>query len=439
MDELLAAGEVAAGQRDLYVEYQRIAAEQAALRRLATLVARGAEPSHVFDAVVKEIRQCLVTERAGLWRYEANGEITLLAADFHSPAPAKWPVGTRTPVDGNTLAAMVQRTGRPARMDSYEDSAGQLAVRIRAMGLRAAVGVPVVVDGRVWGLAAVGSAEPEPMAADTEARISAFAELIGTVVVAGYRDEQKRQMLDDSSRRSLLIDALLAGRVRDDSSVAEVAGHLGLRKEGPFVVIAAKVRVDDVEPLTAIGPKLQSVDVHSAWQLLPDWQVGIVRVKSDQQLDKVVALVSRMASSRVGVSARFDDLRETPQALHFAKMTQQGQPSSDSSVAVFDGTVLATAVLAAPEAMIRSAGPTLACFGDLPDEEREVLFETFRVWQDTGASLGACAERLCCHPNTVRYRLQRIEKRTGRSLSRPRDVAELCLAFEVQRRLIGWS
>jgi DNA-binding PucR family transcriptional regulator len=120
-------------------------------------------------------------------------------------------------------------------------------------------------------------------------------------------------------------------------------------------------------------------------------------------------------------------------------MTQQGQPSSDSSVAVFDGTVLATAVLAAPEAMIRSAGPTLACFGDLPDEEREVLFETFRVWQDTGASLGACAERLCCHPNTVRYRLQRIEKRTGRSLSRPRDVAELCLAFEVQRRLIGWS
>jgi sugar diacid utilization regulator len=409
------------------------------LRRLATLVARGAEPSEVFDAVVKEMRQCLVTERAGLWRYETNSEITLLAADFHSPAPAKWPVGARTPVDGNTLAAMVQRTGGPARMDSYEDSAGQLAVRIRAMGLRAAVGVPVVVDGRVWGLAAVGSAEPEPMAADTEARISAFAELIGTVVVAGYRDEQKRQMLDDTSRRSLLVDALLAGRVRDDSSVAEVAGHLGLRKEGPFVVIAAKVRADDVEPLTAIESKLQSVDVHSAWQLLPDWQVGIVRVKSDQQLDKVIALVSRTAADRVGVSARFDDLRETPQALHFAKMTQLGQPSSDPPVAVFDGTLLATAVLAAPEAMIKSAGATLACFGDLPDEEREVLFETFRVWQDTGASLGACAERLCCHPNTVRYRLQRIEKRTGRSLSRPRDVAELCLAFEVQRRLIGWS
>jgi sugar diacid utilization regulator len=439
MDELLAAGELADGQRDLYVEYQRIAAEQAALRRLSKLVARGVEPSEVFDAVVNEMRRCLVTERAGLWRYETNGAITLLAADFHSPAPAKWPVGTRTPVDGNTLAAMVQRTGGPARMDSYQDSAGQLAVRIRAMGLRAAVGVPVVVDGRVWGLAAVGSVEAVPMPADTEARISAFAELIGTVVVAGYRDEQKRQVLDDMSRRSSLIDALLAGRVGDDSSVAEVAGHLGLRKNGPFVVIAAKVRVDDVEPLTAIESKLQSVDVHSAWQFLPDWQVGIARVKSDQQLDKVVALLSRTAVDRVGVSARFDDLRETPQALHFAKMTQLGQLSCDSPVAVFDGTLLATAALAAPEAMIKSAGATLACFGDLPDDEREVLFETFRVWQDTDASLGACAERLCCHPNTMRYRLQRIEKRAGLSLSRPRDVVELCLAFEVQRRLIGWS
>jgi hypothetical protein len=200
------------------------------------------------------------------------------------------------------------------------------------------------------------------------------------------------------SRRSSLIDALLAGRVGDDSSVAEVAGHLGLRKDGPFVVIAAKVRVDDVEPLTAIESKLQSVDVHSAWQFLPDWQVGIARVKSDQQLDKVVALLSRTAVDRVGVSARFDDLRETPQALHFAKTTQLGQPSSDSPVAVFDGTLLATAALAAPEVMIKSAGATLACFGDLPDEEREVLFETFRVWQDTDASLGACAERLCCAP-----------------------------------------
>ena len=75
-------------------------------------------------------------------------------------------------------------------------------------------------------------------------------------------------------------------------------------------------------------------------------------------------------------------------------------------------------------------------FGDLPEADRETFFETFRVWQDNDASINVSAERLFCHPNTVRQRLRRIEKHTGRSLSRPRDVAELCLMFEVRRRLM---
>src|ERR1700722_12248323 len=187
MDELLAADERAAAQRD--AEYRRLAADQAALRRLATLFARGAEPPEVFEAVANEMRRCVSADTAGLWRYESNNEMTKLAAAEHPGLRlAEWPVGTRSPIDGSTLAGMVQRTGRPARMDSYESSTGSLAARVRDEGVRAAVGVPVVVDGRVWGLAAVGSAAPEPMWADTEARISGFAELIGTAVVAGYRD-----------------------------------------------------------------------------------------------------------------------------------------------------------------------------------------------------------------------------------------------------------
>jgi PucR C-terminal helix-turn-helix domain/GAF domain/GGDEF-like domain len=444
MDELLIDGELAAGQLDLsqdnarlYAEYRRLAAEQAALRRLSALVARGSEPSQVFEAVVNEMRRSVSADTAALWRYESSGEMTKLAAAEHPELRlAEWPVGTRSPIDCSTVAGMVQRTGRPARVDSYENSTGSLAARVRAAGVHAAVGVPVVVDGRVWGLAAVGSAEAGPMPADTEVRISGFAELIGTVVVAGYRDEQKRQMFDDTSRHPSLIDALLEGRVCDDCSLGEVAGYLRLPKDGPFVVIAAEVRSGGTEPLPAVGSKLRSLDVYSAWRLLPDWQVGIVHVASEQQLDKVVALLSRTAVDRVGVSAQFNDLRETPQALHFAKVTLLGQPDSDSSVAVFDGTILATAALAAPEVMVKSTGTALDSFGDLPDEEREILFETFRVWQETDGSVVASAERLCCHPNTVRYRLRRIEKRTGRSLSRPRDVAELCLAFEVHRRLI---
>ena len=213
VDRLVTAEEFAAEfdeNRDdgtLHAEYRRLVAEQAALRRLAALVARGVEPLEVFGAVAEEMRRCVRAATAGLWRYEASGEITLLAAVYHSDAPVKWPVGTRTPVDGNTLATLVQRTGRPARMDSYDNVAGTLAARIRAVDIRAAVGVPIICDGRVWGLAAVGSTRPGPMPADTEARISRFAELVATAVVAGCRDEQKRQLLVQVSRRlNLAVD-----------------------------------------------------------------------------------------------------------------------------------------------------------------------------------------------------------------------------------------
>jgi hypothetical protein len=288
----------------------------------------------------------------------------------------------------------------------------------------------------VWGLAAVGSNRPGPMPADTEAGISGFAELVSTALVAGYRDEQNRQMLGATSQRPLLIDSLLEGRVRDHWSLWEVAGNLGLPSNGPFVVIAAALSDVGTEALPAIESKLRSLDVHSAWRLQPDFQVGIVHVASEQQLDKVVALMSRMEPGRVGVSARFDDLLDTPQALHFAKVMLRGQTDRSSRVAVFDGSILGTAAVSAPEVMAKSVGTALDCFGDLSDEEREILFETFRVWQENDASVSAVAAQLFCHPNTVRHRLRRIEKRTGRSLSRPRDLAELCLAFEVHRRLM---
>jgi sugar diacid utilization regulator len=420
----------------LHAEYRRLAAEQAALRRLATLVARGVEPSEVFGAVADEMRRCVPADTAGLWRFETDDEITLVAAAAEPEPLARWPVGTRIPVDGNTLATVVQRSGRPARIDSYDNVAGPIAARVRAVGVRAAVGVPIVVDGRVWGLAAVGSLQPGPMPADTEVRISRFAELIATALVAGYRDEQKRHLLAEGSQRSNLVDALLEGRAFDEWSLREVAGHLRLPINGPFVVIAAHVPGAGGEPLPEIESKLRSLDIFSAWRRLPDMQVGIVHVESDHKLDMVVALLSRTRTARVGVSAPFEDLRDTPRALHVARVMVRGPTDSTSSVAVFDGSILATAAVSAPEAMIQTVGATLDGFGDLPDKDREILFETFRVWQDNDASVRGAAELLCCHPNTVRHRLRRIEKHTGRSLSRPRDVAELCLAFEVHRRLM---
>jgi len=445
MDELLATDErPLAGPLDehlddvtLHIEYRRLATEQAALRRLATLVARGVEPWEVFDAVTKEMCQCVPADCTGLWRFETSDEITMVAAAYHPAAvPVRWPVGTRTPIAGDTLASRMQRTGGPARMDSYEDIAGALATQVRGVGIHAAVGVPVIVDGRMWGLAAVGMARPGPMPTDTEVRISGFAELIASAVVAGHRDEQKRQLLGDASQRPILIDSLLEGRAIDRWSLREAASSLRLPTSGPFVVMAAEVPAIGREALPEIESKLRSRDVYSAWRLQPDLQVGIVHVKSARHLDETVALVSRLATNRVGVSSRFDDLHDTPQALHFARVMLRGRRDEAARVAVFDGSILATAAVSAPEVMVKLIGSALDGFDDLPDDEREMLFETFRVWQDSDASVRGAAEVLICHPNTVRHRLRRIEKRTGRSLSRPKDVAELCLAFEVRRRLM---
>jgi sugar diacid utilization regulator/uncharacterized protein YoaH (UPF0181 family) len=425
----------------LYTEYRRLVAEQAAVRRVGALVARGVEPSELASAVAEEMRQSVGAATAGLWRFETGDEITLFASAAACPATlanalARWPLGTRTPIEGYTLATMVARTGLPARIDSYDNIAGAVAARVRQVGIHAAVGVPISIDGKVGGLAAVGSVERCPMPADTEVRISRFAELIGAALVAGHHDEQKRQLLSETSQRPLLIDSLLEGRVLDRWSLSEVATALRLPINGPFVVIAVEVPAVGIEPLPDIESKLRSLDVYAAWRLQPDLHVGIVHVKSGRHLDKILALVSRLATDRVGVSARFHDLRDLPSALHFAKVMLRGRPDHASPVGVFDGSILATAAVSAPEVMVKSIGKALGGFDVLPDDEREMLFETFRVWQENDASVRSTAEVLICHPNTVRQRLRRIEKHSGRTLSRPRDVAELCLAFEVYRRLM---
>src|SRR6476646_4651701 len=343
----------------LYAKYRRLAAEQAALRRLATLVARGVEPLEVFGAVAEEMRRCVHADTAGLWRFEADREIIIVASAADPAALAKWPVGMRTPVEGNTIAALVQHSGQPARIDSYHNVAGSIAARARARGVSAAVGVRIIVDGRVWGLAAVGSVQPGPMPADTEVRLGRFAELIATAVVAGYRDEQKRQLLAEASQRSSLVDVLLEGRAFGDWNLRDLATKLRLPINGPFVVVAAHVPSSGGEPLPEIESKLRSLDIFSAWRLQPDLQEGIVHVACERKLGMVIALLSRMTTARVGVSAPFDDLGDTPQALHVATVMLQGPTDSTSSIAVFDGSILATAAVSAPEVMIKTVGAML--------------------------------------------------------------------------------
>ncbi|WP_135451551.1 GAF domain-containing protein [Mycobacterium sp. DL99] len=157
-----------------------LARRQAALRRIATLVAQGVSPNEIFAAVADEVANALEVGNATLFRYLDSDMGEIVAA--HTEGPTRMPIGARLPLAGDNIAALVQRTGAVARMNTHEGAAGSLAELIRDLGLVSGVGAPIVVDGRLWGAAIVGFSRPEPPRADTEERLTDFAELVATAV-----------------------------------------------------------------------------------------------------------------------------------------------------------------------------------------------------------------------------------------------------------------
>ena len=175
----------------------QLAEEQAALRRVATLVAEGATPHAVFDAVRHEVAQMFNAPLSVLMRYDdASGAATLLATDDAFLGPA----GTSWPVEGDSSAiAQVCRTGLPARADYTRPMQGPIAAAARAAGGRSAVGVPIVVDGALWGVMAVGTRGTEPLPADFEGRLAKFTELLATAIANGQAHEQLAQLADEQA------------------------------------------------------------------------------------------------------------------------------------------------------------------------------------------------------------------------------------------------
>jgi signal transduction histidine kinase len=162
-------------------ELQVLADQQAALRRVATLVAHGVEPTEVFSAVATELAWCLGVYFSALWRYQPDGSAFLVAACDNDPGVKTMPVGTRFSLEGDNVPGRILRTSRSARIDNYEHARGPAAARLRGLGLRAAVGAPIIVDGRVWGAAIVGSSRG-PLPEDTEERVEEFTDLVATAI-----------------------------------------------------------------------------------------------------------------------------------------------------------------------------------------------------------------------------------------------------------------
>jgi signal transduction histidine kinase len=158
----------------------RLADEQAALRRVATLVARGVSPEQVFAAVTDEVGRLLPVDFANMARYEPDGTVTVVAAS--GMTVEHFAVGHQWALGGRNLATIVFETGRPARIEGFEDGTGPLGVAAGEMALRSSAGAPIIVESQVWGVVIAGSTADQPLPADTEARLGSFTELVATAI-----------------------------------------------------------------------------------------------------------------------------------------------------------------------------------------------------------------------------------------------------------------
>ncbi|MCW2618870.1 MAG: histidine kinase, partial [Modestobacter sp.] len=130
---------------------------------MATLVAGGAPPEAVFAVVAEEVGRLLEVDFTILSRCEPEGTQVSVGAWSNTDADVPFPVGTRVPLGGRNVVSLVVRTGRPGRIDDYGDASGAVAEAARGWRLRSAVGVPISVEGRLWGVMAVASGQEQPM------------------------------------------------------------------------------------------------------------------------------------------------------------------------------------------------------------------------------------------------------------------------------------
>jgi signal transduction histidine kinase len=229
-----------------------LADEQAALRRVATLVGRQPSPTEVFAAVTEEAARLLHLDSAHLIIYERDQTATVVASWNRRGPPMA--IGTRVPVEGDNIIGRVLHTQQSARIDDYSSATGLVAENVRSIGVRAAVGVPVLVGGRVWGVMAVGSSRPEPLPADTEMRIGAFTELVATAIAnTEARQELGRVAAEQAalSRVATLVAAAVPPGDVFTAVATEVAGIFGVpivglfryEREGVATVIAGRGKV----------------------------------------------------------------------------------------------------------------------------------------------------------------------------------------------------
>jgi PAS domain S-box-containing protein len=226
--ELVATAIASAESRDALA---RLADEQAALRRVATLVARDAPSAEIFEAVANEVGTLLDTDITVVGRYDGDGAAT--AIGNWSSAPGGVPVGTRSVLGGRNVLTMVAETGKPARLDQYDDASGEAADIARRHGWRSSIAAPIVVEGRLWGVMLVATQRPERFPAGAEGRLAGFTDLIATAIGNAQAHDEVHRFGDEQAALGRVATLVAAGAPPDQVFTAvadEVSSLLGLER-----------------------------------------------------------------------------------------------------------------------------------------------------------------------------------------------------------------
>ena len=224
--------------------------EQAALRRVATLVARGVPPTEVFAAVAEEIGRLISSEGTRILRYEADRTATVIAGWSESvEVPPELEVGARLALEGGSVSTLVFRTGRPARIDNYADAAGPLAKALQGAGVRSAAGAPIIVEGRLWGVMTAGSTKPEPLPSGTELRLAEFTELLATAI-ANAESRAGLARLAEEQAALRRVATLVARGAPPEEVFATVTEEVG-RLLGAHLAGMARYDTDDTVTVLA--------------------------------------------------------------------------------------------------------------------------------------------------------------------------------------------
>ncbi|MFI5611529.1 PucR family transcriptional regulator [Amycolatopsis sp. NPDC051903] len=279
-----------------------------------------------------------------------------------------------------------------------------------------------------------GGAVPDGELLDAGAAVWEVVHHVTQAAVEGYREHQATRILAREHERSALLRALLEGRLTWPITPREAAEILGVGLQGSYVVVAAGLAQPGRRSLPGIDATLASLGIRSAWLVLPEVQAGIVAVPDEARRRELVDALRAEATGPIGVSPPFDDPAAAAPALQLANVALAATLRERGLVTVFDDDAFAVTAVAAAPVTGRAADRVLAGLDAARPEEQDLLLRTFLAWVAHDGQVARTAEELSCHANTIRRRLRRFESYTGKSLAKPRDLAELCLAVEVRIR-----